>query len=192
MKSFLTDIRISLVSTFFLAVLLCGIYPLVVWTIAQGLFPYQANGSLIVRNGKVVGSALIAQGFTGSKYFHSRPSSAGKGYDAANSAGSNLGPISKTLIDTVAQRINEYRRENSLTSDISIPPDAVTASGSGLDPHISVENALLQTPRVAKARGLSQEAVRKKIEIYVEGRDLGIFGELRVNVLRLNLALDSE
>jgi potassium-transporting ATPase KdpC subunit len=192
MKSFLTDIRISLVSTFFLAVLLCGIYPLVVWTIAQGLFPYQANGSLIVQNGKVVGSALIAQGFTGPKYFHSRPSSAGKGYDATNSAGSNLGPISKTLIDAVAQRINEYRRENSLTSDISIPPDAVTASGSGLDPHISVENALLQTPRVAKARGWSQEAVRKKIEIYVEGRDLGIFGEPRVNVLRLNLALDSE
>jgi K+-transporting ATPase ATPase C chain len=191
MKSFMTELRISVVSSFLLAVLLCGIYPVAVWIITQGLFPDKANGSLIVQKGKVVGSSLIAQRFTGPKYFHTRPSSAGRGYDAANSGGSNLGPISKKLIDTVGQRIAEYRKKNGLTPDTLVPADAVTASGGGLDPHISVPNALLQAPRIAKARGLSQEAVRGKIEIYTEGRDFGIFGERRVNVLRLNLALDA-
>jgi K+-transporting ATPase ATPase C chain len=191
MKRFITELRISLVSSLLLAVLLCGFYPVVVWTLAQALFPYKANGSLVVQEGKVVGSILIAQGFTGPGYFHPRPSSAGQGYDAANSGGSNLGPISRKLIDAVRQRITEYRRENGLAPHVLVPADAVTASGSGLDPHIGVKNALLQSPRVAKARGLSEEVIRKKIEICTEGRGLGVFGEPGVNVLRLNLALDA-
>ncbi len=190
MISLLKELRISLVATLCLAVLLCGVYPMVVWGIAQGLFPDEANGSLVVKGGKTAGSSLLAQGFKGAKYFHPRPSAAGSGYDAAGSGGSNLGPLSKKLIDDTAQRVRNYRAENNLAPDVPIPADAVSASGSGLDPHISPDNALLQAPRVAQARGLSEEVVIGKIKAHKEGRTLGIFGEPRVNVLLLNLDLE--
>ena len=190
MKSFLKELRISLVATLCLAVLLCGLYPMVVWGIAQGLFPEKANGSLIVKGGNTVGSSLLAQGFASAKYFHLCSSAAGSGFDAASSGGSNLGPLSRKLTDDTAQRIREYRIENNLATDIRIPADAVSASGSGLDPHISPENALLQALRVARARGLNEEDVIGRIKARTEGRTLGIFGEPRVNVLLLNLDLD--
>jgi len=190
MKNLIAQLRISLTATLFLAVLLCGIYPLAVWLLAQGLFPAKANGSLVMGNGKILGSSLISQGFTAPKYFHPRPSAAGQGYDATSSGGSNLGPTSKRLVETVRQRVDEYRSENNLRPDALVPIDAVTASASGLDPHISLKNALLQAARVAKARGLSEDIVLKEIKRYTEGRDLGILGEPRVNVLMLNLALD--
>jgi K+-transporting ATPase ATPase C chain len=190
MKNVLKGIRISLVATLFLAILLCGLYPALVWVIGQAIFHNEANGSLIVKNGRIVGSSLLAQGFTGAKYFHPRPSAAGVGYDAANSGGSNLGPLSKKLMDDTAERMRGYRAENNLLPETKVPSDAVTSSGSGLDPHISQENALLQTARVARARGVSEETVRSKIAVHTEGRTLGIFGEPRVNVLLLNLDLD--
>jgi K+-transporting ATPase ATPase C chain len=190
MKSLLEELRISLVATLCLAVILCGVYPMVIWGLAQGIFPREANGSLIVKGGKTVGSSLLAQGFAGARYFHPRPSAAGTGYDAAGSGGSNLGPLSKKLTDDTAQRVRDYRTENNLATDVRIPADAVSASGSGLDPHISPENALLQAPRVARARGLSEEVVIAIIKAHTEGRTLGIFGEPRVNVLMLNLDLD--
>ena len=190
MKDLIAQLRISLTATLLLAVLLCGIYPLAVWLVAQGVFPANANGSLVVRNGKIFGSSLISQGFTAPKYFHPRPSAAGQGYDATSSGGSNLGPTSKKLVETVRQRVDEYRSENNLRPDALVPIDAVTASASGLDPHISLKNALLQAARVARARGLSEDIVLKEIKRYTEGRDLGMLGEPRVNVLMLNLALD--
>jgi len=190
MKDLFAQLRISLTATLFLAVLLCGIYPLAIWLLAQGLFPANANGSLVMRNGKILGSSLISQGFTAPKYFHPRPSAAGQGYDATSSGGSNLGPTSKKLVETVRQRVDEYRSENNLRPDALVPIDAVTASASGLDPHISLKNALLQAARVARARGLSEDIVLKEIKRYTEGRDLGMLGEPRVNVLMLNLALD--
>jgi K+-transporting ATPase ATPase C chain len=171
-------------------VILCGMYPAFVWVVAQGLFPREANGSLITEKGTVIGSSLLAQGFAGERYFHPRPSAAGQGYDAASSGGSNLGPISQKLIDTVKQRVADYRKENGLGPDASVPADAVTTSASGLDPHISVQNALLQARRVAYARGMSGDGIRKRIEEHTEGRTLWIFGEPRVNVLKLNIALD--
>jgi len=192
MKNIIAQLRISLLATISLAVILCGIYPLIVWVLGQGLFSAKANGSLLVKGGRLVGSSLIAQGFSGPKYFHPRPSAAGQGYDAASSGGSNLGPTSKKLTDQVKQRVTDYRTENNLTPDVLVPADAVTASASGLDPHISLKNALLQARRVAKARGLKEEEVRHLIKIHTEGRDLGIFGEPRINVLMLNLALDRE
>jgi K+-transporting ATPase ATPase C chain len=190
MRSLLKELRISLVAILCLAVLLCGVYPTLIWGLAQGLFPEKANGSLIVKGGNTMGSSLLAQGFAGEKYFHPRPSAAGSGYDAANSGGSNLGPLSKKLTDDTVQRVRGYRAENNLAPDVRIPADAVSASGSGLDPHISPENALLQAPRVARARGLSEDVVIGKIKAHTEGRTLGIFGEPRVNVLMLNLDLD--
>jgi K+-transporting ATPase ATPase C chain len=190
MKNLITQLRISLMATLSLAAILCGIYPLVVWLLAQGLFPANANGSLVMGNGKILGSSLISQESTGPKYFHPRPSAAGHGYDATSSGGSNLGPLSKKLVETVRQRVNEYKSENDLRPDALVPIDAVTASASGLDPQISVKNALIQAPRVAKARGLSEDLVLKQIKLHTEGRDLGILGEPRVNVLMLNLALD--
>jgi K+-transporting ATPase ATPase C chain len=164
---------------------------LVLWVLSQGLFPESANGSLLIRKGTVIGSSLLSQGFTDPKYFHPRPSAAGQGYDAASSGGSNLGPLSQKLIETVKQRIKDYRVENELSPDAPVPADAVTSSGSGLDPHISVANALLQAKRVSKARKISVEMIRKKIEIHTEGRTLGILGEPRVNVLMLNLDLST-
>jgi K+-transporting ATPase ATPase C chain len=189
-RALLKELRISLVATLCLAVILCGLYPMFIWGLGQGLFPREANGSLIVKGGKTVGSSLLAQGFAGAKYFHPRPSTAGSGYDATSSGGSNLGPLSKKLTDDTAQRVRDYRAENGLAPGVRIPADAVSASGSGLDPHISPENALLQAPRVARARGLSEEALIGKIKAHTEGRTLGIFGESRVNVLLLNLDLE--
>jgi len=192
MKNLVSELRIALIATFSLAIILCGIYPVLVWGIAQVVFPHKANGSLIVQNGKIVGSELLAQNFTDSKYFHPRPSSAGDtGYDGGSSGGSNLGPTSKKLIDSVKERIETYRTENGLSESVPVPADAVTASASGLDPHISVPNALIQASRVAKVRGLGQEVVQAMVKEHTEGRDLGLFGEERVNVLKLNLALDS-
>jgi K+-transporting ATPase ATPase C chain len=188
-KSIINELRISFIATVCLAVLLCGIYPAIVWLVAQGIFPDQANGSLVSVKGQVIGSSLLGQQFAGPGYFHPRPSAAGDGYDAANSSGSNLGPTSQKLIDLVKERIAAYRAENNLAPGVLIPVDALTASASGLDPHISVKNALLQTSRVAKARGVGEEALQKKIASHTEGRDLGIFGEPRVNVLMLNLDL---
>lgn len=190
MKNLITELRISLMATLCLAVILCGIYPLSIWVLAHGLFPAKANGSLIVRDGKIQGSSLLSQGFTDPKYFHSRPSMARQGHDAASSGGSNLGPISRKFIDLVRQRVTDYRIENRLSSVVFVPVDAVTASASGLDPHISLKNAVLQAPRVARARGLSEDTVRHEIDVCTKGRDLGVFGEPRVNVLMLNLALD--
>jgi len=190
MKIWLSELRHSVAAVLSLAVISCGIYPAAVWILAQGLFPAKANGSLVMRSGAILGSRLIGQGFAESKYFHPRPSAAGQGYDASSSGGRNLGPTSKKLVDAVRQRIADYRAENNLNPDTIVPADAVTASASGLDPHISLKNALLQTPRVARVRGLDEKAVRKLVETYSEGRDLGILGEPRVNVLMLNLALD--
>jgi K+-transporting ATPase ATPase C chain len=179
-------------ATLSLAILLCGIYPLLVWIVGQGLFPAESNGSLLVHKGTIVGSSLLSQGFTDPKYFHPRPSAAGQGYDAACSGGSNLGPTSKKLVDEVRQSVVDYRIENGLGPDARVPADAVTTSASGLDPHISVKNALLQARRVAKARGLGFEVVRKKIEAHTEGRTYGILGDPRVNILMLNLDLDGK
>lgn len=189
-KSILNELRISVIATVCLAVLLCGVYPAVVWLVAQRIFPEQANGSLVSVKGQVRGSSLLAQSFTGAGYFHPRPSAAGDGYDAANSGGSNLGPTSQKLIDAVKERVAAYRAENKLTPEVLIPADAVTSSASGLDPHISMKNALLQASRVAGVRGISEEVLQKKILSHTEGRDLGIFGEPRVNVFMLNLDMD--
>lgn len=191
-KEILSHVRAPLAATLCLAVLVCGAYPFAVWAIAQGLFPDQANGSLIQNSGHIRGSALLAQPFTGPAYFHPRPSAAGKGYDAANSGGSNLGPTSQKLIDTIKERIAAYRTLNHVAPNVPIPADAVTASASGLDPHISLQNAILQAPRVAAARHLGEAAIREAITRHTEGRDLGILGESRVNVLLLNLSLDRE
>ena len=191
-KSIINELRISFIATVCLAVLLCGIYPALVWAVAQGLFHSQANGSLVSVKGQVIGSSLLAQRFAGPGYFHPRPSAAGDGYDAINSGGSNLGPTSQKLIAAVKERVAAYRAENKLAPEVLIPVDAVTASASGLDPHISVKNALLQASRVAGVRGISEEALRKKILSHTEGRDLGIFGESRVNVLMLNLDMDGK
>ena len=191
MKELFLEIRGAIFATLVLAIICCGVYPLVVFGISQALFHDKANGSLIVdRDGTVRGSKLLAQGFTAEKYFHPRPSAAGNGYDAANSGGSNLGPTSKKLNDALKDRVAAYRKENGLTENNSVPADAVMASGSGLDPHISLRNAELQTPRVTKARNLSEDKVRGLIQRYIDERDLGVFGEPGVNVLELNLALD--
>lgn len=192
MKTFLTEIKTAILTTLVFAIILCGVYPLVIWGASQLLFSHQANGSLIDgSDGKILGSAWLGQGFTAPKYFHPRPSAAGaNGYDAANSSGSNLGPTSQKLMDSVKQRVTDYRTENSLAADVLVPGDAVTASGSGLDPHISPKNALLQVARVAKERGLTPEAVKGEIEKATAGPQFGILGEAGVNVLTLNLALD--
>jgi len=192
MKDLVAELRASIAATLLLAILCCGIYPAVVWALGQGLFSDKANGSLVRSNGKVVGSALIAQGFAGPAYFHPRPSAAGQGYDAVNSGGTNLGPTSKKLIEDVKQRIACYREENGLPSDTPVPADAVTSSASGLDPHISVRNATLQAARVAKARGIGEKDILAKVGAHTEGRTLGLLGEPRVNILTLNLSLDGK
>jgi K+-transporting ATPase ATPase C chain len=192
MKELFSEIRSAVFAILVLAVICCGLYPLVVFGISQALFHDKANGSLIVdSDGTVRGSKLLGQGFTADKYFHPRPSAAGTGgYDAASSGGSNLGPTSQKLNDAIKDRVDAYRKENGLKDNEAVPADAVTASGSGLDPHISLHNAELQTPRVAKARGLSEDKVRELIEQNTDGRDLGVLGEPGVNVLTLNRALD--
>lgn len=192
MRTIFKELTTSILVTIVFAIGFCGIYPAVIWGAGQLLFPHQANGSLIENaERKVIGSELIGQNFSGAKYFHPRPSAAGAvGYDAANSSGSNLGPTSQKLVDAVKERVATYRAENGLAPDALVPGDAVTASGSGLDPHISIKNALLQAPRVAKERGLTQEAVKAEIDKATARRSLGIFGEPGVNVLLVNLALD--
>jgi len=241
--------RISIIATVTTAIIVCGIYPAIVWGLAQLIFPFQANGSLIDKNGKpatdskdAAGSLLIGQNFSDAKYFHPRPSSAGSGYDATASSGSNLGPTSAKLFngtikkdeqghevvdfDGIRDRVIHYTLENGLpyvaspsfkqflddkgniddvklikalnsdssaivfTPKVAIPPDAVTGSASGLDPHISVENAMLQAPRVARARAMKLETVQQFIHQFTQQPALGIFGDPAVNVLRLNLALD--
>src|SRR6266516_7463531 len=191
MKELFSEIRGAVFATLVLAIVCCGLYPLVVFGISQGLFHDKANGSLIVDPNRTVrGSKLLGQAFADPKYFHPRPSAAGNGYDAASSGGSNLGPTSQKLNDAIKDRVAAYRKENGLSENDSAPADAVTASGSGLDPQISLRNAELQTPRVAKARGLSEEKVRELVQENTDGRDLGVLGEPGVNVLNLNLALD--
>jgi potassium-transporting ATPase KdpC subunit len=192
MRELFYNLRSALLATLVLAVACCGLYPLIVFAIAQTAFHDQANGSLITdAQGAVRGSRLLGQGFTAAKYFHPRASAAGHGYDAANSGGSNLGPTSQKLNDAIAERVTTYRKENELADTEPVPADAATASGSGLDPHISLRNAELQAPRVAKARSLKVEKVRSLINQYTDPPDLRVLGEPGVNVLRLNLALDA-
>ena len=187
----LSELRRAIFATLALAVVCCGLYPLLVFGIGQALFPAKANGSLIVDAGGVVrGSRLIGQPFTADKYFHPRPSSAGNGYDPTSSGGSNLGPTSQKLRDAVAQNVADYRTQNGLATNAPVPADAVTGSASGLDPHISLENARLQADRVAKARGLGIEKMRELIQQNTDPADLGFLGDPGVYVLRLNLALD--
>ena len=246
----ITQLRVSLLATIVLAILVSGVYPAVVWGLAQALFHHQSNGSLIDKTGKpaaspdqAVGSTLIGQSFSAAKYFHPRPSAAGNGYDATASGGSNLGPMSAKLFngttkkddkgnevvdfDGIEDRIVHSCDENGLPFDssapiksfkdaagnlddvklikafnadtplvftpkVAIPADAVLGSGSGLDPHISVANARLQTGRVAEARKLAVEQVNQLVDRFTESPDLGVFGEARVNVLKLNLALDDQ
>jgi len=191
MKTLFLELKTSVLLTLVFAVLLCGAYPLAVWAGAQALFPAKANGSLIVeKDGTVRGSALLAQNFSSDKYFQPRASAAGTGYDATASSGTNLGPTSQKLNDSVKAAVAAYRTSNGLAADASVPADAVTSSASGLDPHISVANALDQAARVAKARGLALDRVQALVAQYTEGRDLGVLGEAGVNVLRLNAALE--
>jgi len=192
MKKHLSELRAAVMVTLIFAVVCCGLYPLVVFGIGQVLFPNQANGSLIVdKDGTVHGSKLLGQQFTADKYFQSRPSAAGNGYDATSSGGSNLGPTSTNLATTIAQRISDYRTGNGLATNAPVPADAVTASGSGLDPHISLQNAKLQALRVAKVRNMSLEKVLALVHANTDPASLGFLGEPGVNVLTLNLALDA-
>jgi len=191
MKTIICELGRSIVATVFFAVIVCGIYPLIVYGVGQAAFSHKANGSLIVdKKGAVIGSELLGQNFSGEKYFHPRPSAAGNGYDPTASGGSNLGPTSGALYTNIMNNIQAYRSDNGMATNAPVPADAVTASGSGLDPDISVANAELQIPRVAKQRGLSEDKVRELVRENTDGRDLGLFGEPRVNVLTLNFALD--
>lgn len=187
----LKQIYPAIAMTVILTVLLGIVYPLVVTGLAQAVFPHQANGSLIEKDGKVIGSRLIGQQFSGPAYFHSRPSAAGAGYDAGASSGSNLGPTSRKLLETNVKTAVEGIRDNSANPDSSIPVDLVTASASGLDPHITPAAAEFQVPRVASERNMKADEVRRLVREHTEGRKFGLLGEPRVNVLELNLALDS-
>ncbi len=193
MKTFiLKNLYTAIVLTIIFTIVVCGIYPVVTWGLGQLFFPNRANGSLIQnKDSAPVGSQWIGQNFSAAKYFHPRPSAAGSnGYDASSSGGSNLGPTSQKLMDAVKMRVQAYRSENHLADNILVPADAVTASGSGLDPHISINNALLQAPRVAQARALDINIVKTEIVIATAVPAFGILGESGVNVLQLNLALD--
>ena len=195
----LREIRPAIILLVALTLLTGLVYPLAMTGLAQVLFPSQANGSMIVRDGKVIGSALIGQQFTGDGYFHGRPSATtapdpndatktvGAPYNAANSGGSNLGPTNKTLIDRVKEDVDKLKAENA---SAPVPIDLVTTTAGGLDPHISPEAALFQVPRVAKARNMPEDRLRQLVGQNVEGRTLGFLGESRVNVLALNMALD--
>jgi len=191
MKQFITELRGAVTVTMVMAVVCCGIYPVVIFGIAQATFPNQANGSLLKDSaGTIRGSRLLGQQFTADKYFQSRPSAAGNSYDATSSGGSNLGPTSSNLVTSIAQRISDYRSQNGLATNAPVPADAVTASGSGLDPHISLKNAELQAARVAKVRNLPLNKVLALVCTNTDPASLEILGVPGVNVLALNLALD--
>lgn len=183
------NLWISIAMTVITTVLLGLIYPMVVTGLAQVIFPHKANGQLIVKNGEVIGSTIIGQGFSGPGYFHSRPSAAGNGYDAANSGGSNLGPTNQKLLDRVEADVTAAQAENPAAP---VPIDMVTTSASGFDPHITPANAEFQLPRVAQARGISVEQLKAVVSKHTEGRQFGVLGEPRVNVLELNLDLDRQ
>lgn len=196
-RTLLRQLRPAIVLTLALTIITGILYPIIITGVAQALFPSQANGSLVYSDGKPVGSKLIGQYWTQPRYFHGRPSATVNlqgtpvPYEADNSAGSNLGPTNANLTQAVQQRIADLKRENpDVPAGTPIPIDLVTASASGLDPDISVAGAYYQIPRIAKARGMSQEAVREIVDQHIAGRFLGIFGEPRVNVLEVNLVLD--
>lgn len=192
MKAMLSELRPALLATVVLAAITCGAYPLLITGLAQLAFPEKARGSLLRGpDGSVQGSALIGQDFSSARYFHPRPSAAGSGYDAASSGGSNLGPSSRKLRDQIQTRIAAYRAANGLGASEAVPADAVTASASGLDPHISRKNAECQSRRVAQARNLDVTQIRTLISAHTEGPGLGFLGEPGVNVLRLNRSLDA-
>jgi potassium-transporting ATPase KdpC subunit len=195
-RAVLRQLRPAIFLTILLTLIVGIIYPLATTGVAQVIFPSQANGSIVYVNGKPVGSSLIGQYWTQPQYFHGRPSATinlsgtPAPYEADNSAGSNLGPTNSTLIQTVQQRVAALKQENpDVPAGTPIPPDLVEASASGLDPDISVAAAYYQIPRIAKARGLSQATVQQIVDAHIEGRFLGLFGEPRVNVLELNMAL---
>jgi K+-transporting ATPase ATPase C chain len=184
-RNLITAARMTAVTTVLLGIL----YPLVVTAIAQVVFPGKANGQLIEKDGAIVGSRIIGQAFSSPGYFRSRPSAAGSGYDAANSAGTQFGPTNRKLVDSVKANVEAARKENA---DAPVPIDLVTTSSSGLDPHVSLAAAAFQLPRVARERGASQADVRRLVEASTAQRSLGFFGEPGVNVLELNLALDAQ
>lgn len=185
----LSELKPAILITIFLTVLTGLLYPLGITAVTQAIFPRQANGSLIERDGKVIGSQLIGQNFTKPEYFHPRPSAAGSGYDAANSGGANLGPTNPALSDRLTKDAAQFRKDNPDYTG-PIPADAITASASGLDPEISPANAMAQAPRISKARGVPLDAVQNLISTNTRQRELGVLGEPRVNVLLLNMALD--
>jgi len=190
MRALLRQLRPALLAIIAFTVICGVVFPMVVTAIGQTAFNDKADGSLIERDGVVVGSKLIGQPFSAPEYFHPRPSAAGSGYDGAASSGSNLGPSNPDLLDAVSERVAAYRQENGLAADALVPVDAITASGSGLDPHISIANARLQVARVAEARGLDRATVIALVDTYTDDRQLGVLGEPGVNVVELNLALD--
>ena len=183
------NLMVAALMTIVTTALLGIVYPLLVTALAQVMFPQEASGQLLVRDGRVIGSVMIGQPFSSPEYFHGRPSAAGNGYDAANSGGTNLGPTNKKLIDAVRANVATARADNPT---MAVPVDLVTSSASGLDPHISPAAALFQVMRVARARQLLERDVRRLVEEHIEGRQLGFLGEPRVNVLLLNLALDEQ
>jgi K+-transporting ATPase ATPase C chain len=183
------NLVIAVLMTIVTTILLGLVYPLAMTALAQAIFPDEANGQLIVRDGRTIGSRIVGQSFSSTRYFHGRPSAAGTGYDAANSGGTNLGPTNRKLVDAVKAAVDAARKENR---GASMPVDLVTSSASGLDPHLSPAAALFQAPRVAAARHASEAEVRRLVEAHIEPRQFGLLGEPRVNVLELNLALDEQ